>query len=60
VPKERAGILVDEQFGSAILRDAANKGYNISCPAEKKKGSPCSKFFTGPKQYPKWLGHVSK
>ena len=35
VPKERAGILVDEQFGRAILRDAANKGYITSCPAEK-------------------------
>ena len=35
VPKERAGILVDEQFGRAILRDAANNGYITSCPAEK-------------------------
>jgi 5-dehydro-2-deoxygluconokinase len=35
VPKARAGILVDEQFGSAILRDAASKGYITSCPAEK-------------------------
>lgn len=35
VPKERAGILVDEQFGSAILRDAAKKGYFTSSPAEK-------------------------
>jgi 5-dehydro-2-deoxygluconokinase len=35
VPKERAGILVDEQFGGAILRDAANKGFITSCPAEK-------------------------
>jgi 5-dehydro-2-deoxygluconokinase len=35
VPKERAGILVDEQFGRAILRDAGNKGYITSCPAEK-------------------------
>lgn len=34
-PKERAGILVDEQFGRAILRDAANKGYITACPAEK-------------------------
>ena len=24
VPKEKAGILVDEQFGAAILRDAAS------------------------------------
>src|SRR5687768_17513923 len=35
VPKERAGILVDEQFGRDILRDADNKGYITSCPAEK-------------------------
>src|SRR5205823_7513534 len=33
--KEKAGILVDEQFGAAILRDAAKNGYNTSCPAEK-------------------------
>jgi 5-dehydro-2-deoxygluconokinase len=35
VPKENAGILVDEQFGSAILRDAAAKGFIFACPAEK-------------------------
>jgi len=35
VPKEKAGILVDEQFGAAILRDAAAHGYVNSCPAEK-------------------------
>jgi myo-inositol catabolism protein IolC len=35
VPKEKAGILVDEQFGTAILRDAAAHGYLTSCPAEK-------------------------
>jgi 5-dehydro-2-deoxygluconokinase len=35
VPKDRAGILVDEQFGTAILRDAAANGYATSCPAEK-------------------------
>jgi len=34
-PKEKAGILVDEQFGAAILRDAAAKGYTTACPAEK-------------------------
>jgi 5-dehydro-2-deoxygluconokinase len=34
-PKEKAGILVDEQFGAAILRDAAAKGYATACPAEK-------------------------
>jgi 5-dehydro-2-deoxygluconokinase len=35
VPKEKAGILVDEQFGAAILRDAAAQGYSTACPAEK-------------------------
>jgi myo-inositol catabolism protein IolC len=35
VPKDHAGILVDEQFGAAILRDAAARGYAIACPAEK-------------------------
>lgn len=35
VPKEKAGILVDEQFGAAILRDAAAQGYITACPAEK-------------------------
>ncbi len=35
VPREEAGILVDEQFGAAILRDAAKHGYLTACPAEK-------------------------
>ncbi len=35
VPKDRAGILVDEQFGAAILRDAAGEGYVTTVPAEK-------------------------
>ena len=35
VPKAKAGILVDEQFGSAILRDAIAQGYATACPAEK-------------------------
>jgi 5-dehydro-2-deoxygluconokinase len=35
VPKDRAGILVDEQFGAAILRDAHQQGFITSCPAEK-------------------------
>ena len=34
-PKEKAGILVDEQFGAAILRDAAAQGYSISSGCEK-------------------------
>jgi myo-inositol catabolism protein IolC len=35
VPKAKAGILVDEQFGAAILRDAATQGFTTACPAEK-------------------------
>lgn len=35
VPAEKAAILVDEQFGAAILRDAADKGFHTACPAEK-------------------------
>jgi myo-inositol catabolism protein IolC len=35
VPKEKAGILVDEQFGAAILRDAAARGYTFAYPVEK-------------------------
>jgi myo-inositol catabolism protein IolC len=35
VPQAKAGILVDEQFGAAILRDAARHGYCTACPAEK-------------------------
>jgi 5-dehydro-2-deoxygluconokinase len=35
VPRDRAGILVDEQFGAAILRDAAGDGFLTACPAEK-------------------------
>src|SRR6266478_1007854 len=35
VPEEKAGILVDEQFGSAILRDAAANGYTTACSVEK-------------------------
>ena len=35
VPEQKAGILVDEQFGAAILRDAATHGYTTACSAEK-------------------------
>jgi 5-dehydro-2-deoxygluconokinase len=35
VPKGRAGILVDEQFGASILRDARNQGFITASPAEK-------------------------
>jgi myo-inositol catabolism protein IolC len=35
VPKQKAGILVDEQFGAAILRQAQRDGFMTACPAEK-------------------------
>jgi myo-inositol catabolism protein IolC len=35
VPKQKAGILVDEQFGADILHDAVAHGYSTACPAEK-------------------------
>jgi len=35
VPGNKAGILVDEQFGSAILRDAGAHNYTRACCAEK-------------------------
>jgi myo-inositol catabolism protein IolC len=35
IAKEKAGILVDEQFGAAILCDAAKHGDITCCPAEK-------------------------
>jgi 5-dehydro-2-deoxygluconokinase len=35
VPKKKAGILVDERFGEAILRDAKANGFTTACPAEK-------------------------
>jgi myo-inositol catabolism protein IolC len=35
VRSDVAGILVDEQFGASILRDATAHGYVTACPAEK-------------------------
>jgi 5-dehydro-2-deoxygluconokinase len=34
-PREKGAILVDEQFGAAILHDAAAAGFTFACPAEK-------------------------
>jgi len=34
-PRRYAAILVDEQFGAPILRDAARQGYTTACPVEK-------------------------
>jgi len=35
VPQEKSGVLVDEQFGADVLRDAAAKGVVTAAPAEK-------------------------
>jgi myo-inositol catabolism protein IolC len=35
VPKDKACVLVDEQFGAAILRDCAARGYAFAAPAER-------------------------
>jgi glucose-6-phosphate isomerase len=35
LPKEKAGILVDERFGAAILRDASASGFMTAAPAEE-------------------------
>jgi 5-dehydro-2-deoxygluconokinase len=35
VKQDEAAILVDEQFGAAILQNAAASGYHFACPAEK-------------------------
>src|SRR5215470_9745196 len=35
VAKDKAGILVDEQFGAAMLREASAAGYTPCAPAEK-------------------------
>src|SRR5580692_12512852 len=35
VDREKAGILVDEQFGADLLRDAKARGFATACPVEK-------------------------
>lgn len=35
VPQSKAGVLVDEQFGTDILRDAVARGYHTAYPIEK-------------------------
>jgi 5-dehydro-2-deoxygluconokinase len=35
VPKEIAGLLVDEEFGSAVLREAKKDGLSFAMPVEK-------------------------
>lgn len=35
VPKDIAGLLVDEEFGAAVLREAKKEGFNFAMPCEK-------------------------
>lgn len=35
VPQDTSGILVDEEFGADVLRDAKAQGYNTAMPTEK-------------------------
>jgi myo-inositol catabolism protein IolC len=46
VPQDRVGILVDEEFGSAILRDAVSKGY-ITVVSVEKSGQEEFEFAYG-------------
>src|SRR5690606_2823596 len=34
-PKDKSGLLVDEEFGTAVLCDARKKGYITAMPTEK-------------------------
>jgi myo-inositol catabolism protein IolC len=47
LPQARAGILVDEEFGAGILRDAAAKGYATALSTEAS-GSDEFEFEYGP------------
>ena len=53
VPKDKAGILVDEQFGADVLRDATAAGYATCAPVEKS-GQEEFDFEYGPA----WAEHV--
>ena len=50
VPQEKAGILVDEQFGAAILHDAAKHGYSPPAPPRRaaRTSSTSSTATTSP------------
>jgi len=46
VPQDRVGILIDEEFGSAILRDALSRGY-ITVASVEKSGQEEFEFAYG-------------
>ena len=52
-PRETAGILVDEQFGAAILRDARAQGF-ITCAPTEKSGQEEFVFEYGDR----WQDHI--
>jgi len=43
VPKQHAGVLVDEQFGAGVLRDAERNGYLTVCAVERSGTSRSSR-----------------
>jgi myo-inositol catabolism protein IolC len=55
VPRDAAGILVDEQFGAAILRDARAGNY-ITCAPAEKSGQPEFQFEYGDA----WQRHIDE
>ena len=46
MPKDHVGLLVDEEFGAAILRDAVSKGY-ITVASVEKSGQEEFEFAYG-------------
>ncbi len=54
VPREPAGILVDEQFGASILRDARERGITTCAPVERS-GSDEFTFEYGDR----WQEHIA-
>lgn len=54
VPKNTSGILVDEQFGTWILKDASSRGIITCCPNEKS-GQDEFDF-----EYSDWREHIKR
>jgi myo-inositol catabolism protein IolC len=52
-PKAAAGILVDEEFGAAILKDAKAHGF-ITCVSAEKSGQAEFQF-----EYDDWKAHIA-
>jgi myo-inositol catabolism protein IolC len=52
-PRDAAGILVDEQFGTAILRDARARGF-VTCAPTEKSGEEEFVFEYGDR----WQDHI--